>query len=94
MLKKPKQTRWTSFVASPVRGRTSRGLEEESNPKHRVRVEHNKDTILVHLSGEDGKGWTVLAVDRRTRQWCVAQANTQLRAAAQAYEKLYEQAGP
>jgi hypothetical protein len=93
MLKKPKKTRWTSFVASSVRGRTSRGLEEEGNPKHRLRVEHNKDTILVHLSGEDGKGWTVLAVDRRTRLWCVAQANTQLQAAEQAYEKLYKQAG-
>ena len=32
-----------------------RGLEEEGNPRHRVRVEHNRDTLLVHIAGEDGK---------------------------------------
>jgi hypothetical protein len=37
-------------------------LHEEGNAAHRVRVEHNRDTILVHLSGEDGLGWTALAV--------------------------------
>ena len=31
-----------------------RGLEEEGNPRHRVRVEHNRDTLLVHIAGEDG----------------------------------------
>jgi hypothetical protein len=43
----------------------------------------------VHLSDEDGKGWTVLAVDRETRRWVVVQARKQLEAAEQAYEQLY-----
>jgi superoxide dismutase len=64
---KPRKSRWTSLIVSPARGRLSRGLEEETNPKHRARVEYNKDTILVHLSDEDGSGWTVLVVDRKTR---------------------------
>ena len=55
--------RWTSFVAAPPRG-----LHEEANPAHRLRVEHNEDTLLVHLSDEDGEGWTVLAVDRASRR--------------------------
>ena len=67
------KSRWTSFIASPVRGRVSRGLEEEGNPGHRARVELNKNTILIHLSGEDESGWTVLAVDRKTRRWAVSQ---------------------
>ena len=87
------KSRWSSFVASPVRGRVSRGLEEETNPKHRARVEHNKSTILIHLSGEDGHGWTVLAVDRKTRKWAVAQAETQMGATAEAYENLYKRLG-
>ena len=90
---KPTKSRWTSFVASPARGRVSRGLEDETNPRHRARVEHNKDTILVHLSDEDGAGWTVLAVDRKTREWAVAQAETQLHAAKEAYERLYQRHG-
>lgn len=89
MISKPKRTRWTSFVASPERGRVSRGLEEEGNPRHRVRVEHNRNTILIHLSDEDGAGWTVLAVDRGTRRYRVAQAGTQIHAAERAYEGLY-----
>jgi hypothetical protein len=43
---------------------TVRGLEEEGNSQHRVRVEHNRETLLVHVSDEDGKGWTTLAIDR------------------------------
>ncbi len=50
MQRKKYSSRWTSFVGSPVRGRVVRGLEEEGNPKHRVRVEHNKETLLVHVS--------------------------------------------
>lgn len=87
------KSRWTSFIASPVRGRVSRGLEEEGNPKHRARVELNKNTILIHLSGEDGAGWTVLAVDRKTRRWAVSQAKTQIEAAKEAYMSLYERLG-
>lgn len=56
----PPCSRWTSFVADPGDARP-RILHEEGNPPHRARVEHNRDTILVHLSGEEGWGWTVLA---------------------------------
>jgi hypothetical protein len=90
-LEKPRRrsVRWTSFIASARRGRAVRGLEEEGNPKHRVRVEHNTDTLLIHVSGEQGHGWTTLAIDRATREWSVAQRHTQLDAAKAAYEQLY-----
>jgi hypothetical protein len=39
--------RWTSFVADPPRG-----LHEAANPAHRLRVEHNESTLLIHLSDE------------------------------------------
>lgn len=32
-----KRPRWTSFVAAPLKGRVIRGLQEEGNPRHRVR---------------------------------------------------------
>jgi hypothetical protein len=64
-------------------------LSEEGNPTHRLRVEHNRETLLVHLSDEDGRGWTVLAVDRASRRWAVAQARRQLDAAEDAYSRLY-----
>jgi hypothetical protein len=54
-----------------------------------VRVEHNQDTLLVHLSGEDGKGWTTIAIDRATREWAVAQRKSQGEAAQAAYGQLY-----
>ena len=44
--------------------------------------------LLVHLSGEDGDGWTALAVDRATRRWAVGQARTQLAAATRAVDEL------
>ena len=68
----------------------SRGLHEESNPKHRVRVEYDGHTVVLHLSDEDGRGWTTVAVDRASRAWAVAQRDTQLDAAAGACEALYE----
>jgi hypothetical protein len=77
--------RWTSFVADPGRRGT---LHEEGRPGHRCRVEHDARTVLVHLSDEDGDGWTTLAVDRDTRRWAVAQAPTQLAAATRAVERL------
>ena len=80
-----RSVRWTSFVASVRRGRVVRGLEEEGNPQHRVRVEHNKDTLLVHISGEHGHGWTTLAIDRATREWSIAQRHIQSEAAEAAY---------
>jgi len=86
---KPAKSRWTSFIGTVVRGRKVRGLQEEGNPKHRVRVEHNKHTLLVHVSDEDGRGWTTLAIDRNTREWSIAQRVRQLDAAMAAYEQLY-----
>ena len=87
---KRRNKRWTSFVATPTRGRISRGLEEETNPLHRVRVEYTKDTLLIHLSDEDGKGWTTIAIDRPSREWSVAQRKKQMDAAVAAFELLYE----
>ena len=86
---RPTRSRWTSFVGRYARGRTVRGLEEEGNTKHRVRVEHNKHTLLIHISDEDARGWTTLAIDRSTREWAIAQRGSQLRAAEAAYELLY-----
>jgi hypothetical protein len=84
-----RSVRWTSFVAMPAKGRVVRGLQEESNPDHRVRVEHNKDTLLIHVSDEEGEGWTTIAIDRATREWAVAQRERQIDAAKSAYEQLY-----
>jgi len=89
-LPRPQRSRWTSFVADPSDDRP-RTLFEEGNPAHRARVEHNRDTILVHLSDEDGRGWTVLAVDRTTREWAVAQSPRQIDAARNAFESLYRE---
>jgi hypothetical protein len=85
---RPPRSRWTSFVADPTE-RRPRVLHEDGNPAHRARIEHNRDTILVHLSGEDGHGWTVLAVDRGTRRCAVAEGERQLDAAQEAFERLY-----
>jgi hypothetical protein len=76
--------RWTSFVAAPPRA-----LHEEGNPSHRLRVEHDDETLLIHLSDEDGPGWTCFAVDRASRRWAVAQGRRQIDAATEAYERLY-----
>jgi hypothetical protein len=51
-------------------------------------VEHDDATLLIHLSDEDGPGWTVFAVDRETRRWAVARARRQRDAAETAYEEL------
>jgi hypothetical protein len=66
-----------------------RGLQEEGNPEHRVRVEYNKNTLLVHISDEDGEGWTTIAIDRASRHWSVAQRRRQLDAAEVACSLLY-----
>jgi hypothetical protein len=80
--------RWTSFVADPDAD-PPRILHEDGSPEHRLRVEHDATTLLVHLSGEDGGDWTVMAVDRATRRFAVAQARRQVDAATEAYERLY-----
>jgi hypothetical protein len=88
LAKRPTRSRWTSFSADPTEGRP-RVLREQGNPAHRLRVEHNRATLLVHLSDEDGQGWTVLAVDRATRRWALAQAPVQQDAAEDAFSRLY-----
>jgi hypothetical protein len=80
---------WTSFVTDPEAGPPWHVLHEQGNPAHRLRVEHDDKTLLVHLSNEDGRGWTVLAVDRATRRWAVAQGETQQSTAEQAYRTVY-----
>jgi len=55
-----------------------------------VRVEHNRHTLLIHVSGEDGTGWTTVAIDRESRQWAIAQRTRQQAAAECAYNLLYE----
>ena len=84
-----RSARWTSFVAVRARSEKVRGLEEEGNPLHRVRVEHNRDTLLVHISDEDGHGWTTVAIDRPTREWSIAQRERQRDAARSACSLLY-----
>jgi hypothetical protein len=86
----PRRSRWTSFQADSDDPRP-RTLYEEGNPAHRLRVELDKRTLLVHLSDEDGGGWTVLAVDRASRRWVVAQARRQIDAATDAYARLYDE---
>lgn len=85
------RSRWTSFLADPGEDRP-RILYKQGNPAHRLRVEHNQHTLLVHLSDEDSGGWTVVAIDRATRRWAVAQARRQLDAAEDAYSRLYSDA--
>ncbi len=82
--------RWTSFVADDTSpGKSVRGLHETTNPSHRLRVEHDQYTLLIHLSDEDGHGWTTIAVDRATRQSAIAQGLRQSDTAHRAYESLY-----
>ena len=83
----PRRSRWTSFVADPSED-PPRTLREDGNPAHRLRVEHDKDVLLIKLSGEDGDGWTVFAVDRATRRVAVAQARRQIDATEQAYREI------
>ena len=81
-------SRWTSFVADSS-AKKPRALFEEGNPDHRLRVEHNRETLLIHLSGETGDGWLVFAVDRASRRWAVGEARRQVDAAEQAFNALY-----
>lgn len=79
---------WTSFVADPERRRI---LHEDGNDVHRLRVEHDRERLYVELSGEEGKGvWTVLAVDRASRRYSVAQAETKSAATRAAADALTE----
>ncbi len=70
-------------------------LHEDGNPAHRLRVEHDRDRLFVELTGEDGSGpWTVLAVDRASRRYSVAQGRTKEEATRAAAEGLSELLGP
>jgi hypothetical protein len=81
--------RWTSFIAPDAgRGRVVRQLYEDGNPQHCLRVEHDADTLLIHLSDEDGSAWTTIAVARANRRVVSARGPRQLDAAVAAYEKL------
>lgn len=77
--------RWTSFVAESPE---TRGLHEQGNPLHRLRVEHDGRTLFIHLSDEDGKGWTTVAVDRESRRFAVAQGRRQSDTARLSYTEL------
>lgn len=79
------------MAADSSDGRPVRNLHEQANPRHRLRVEHDGHTLLIHLSDEDGAGWTTIAVDRATRQYAVAQDDRQSDTARAAYEALYVQ---
>ncbi len=82
--------RWTSFVAdAPPSGRPARALHQEDKLQHRVRVEHDNHTLLIHISDEEGATWTTLALDRETRGCAVAQRENQLEAAKAACRTLY-----
>lgn len=84
-------SRWTSFVADPDRRRI---LHQDGNEAHRLRVEHDRARLYVELSGEEGAGpWTVLAVDRESRRYAVAQAETKTAATRDAAESLTELLG-
>jgi hypothetical protein len=84
-----RKSRWTSFVAD-AESDPPRILHETANPAHRLRVEHDRETLLIHLSDEDGRGWTVFAVERRSRRWAVAHGRTQLTTAERAYTELHQ----
>jgi hypothetical protein len=49
----------------------------------------SKHTLLIHLSAEDGDGWTTIAIDRATREWAVAQRASQMDSAQAAFLQLY-----
>ncbi|MFN2563359.1 MAG: hypothetical protein ABR571_18980 [Jatrophihabitans sp.] len=85
-------SRWTSFIADPARRRI---LHEDGNDAHRLRVEHDRQRLYVELSGEEGKGpWTVLAVDRSSRRFYVAQGETKTDATRAAADGLTRLLGP
>jgi len=85
---------WTSFVADPPApdkpDRPVRGLHEQGNPKHRLRVEHDANTLLLHLADEDGAGWTTIAVDRATRLIAPGRGLRQIDSTRAAYDALYQ----
>jgi hypothetical protein len=68
---RPSASRWTSFVADADEERPAHPSARRATRLTGC-ASSNRDTLLVHLSDEDGSGWTVLAVDRATRRWAVS----------------------
>ncbi len=79
--------RWLGFVAD---GDGAKALHELNNPDPRIRVEHDRDRLFINLSDEDGTGWTVIAIDRSTREYGVGQHRTQRTAAGLANDAMNE----
>lgn len=79
--------RWSGFVAD---GDGAKALPELNNPDHRIRVEHDRDRLFINLSDEDGMGWTVIAIDRSTREYGVGQHRTHRTAAGLASDAMDE----
>ena len=53
-------------------------------------MEHDANTLLLHLADEDGAGWTTIAIDRATRQSAPGRGRRQIDSTRAAYEALYE----
>jgi hypothetical protein len=87
----PPCSRPTSFLAD-AEGERPRVLSEQGTPAHRLRVEHNRQTLLVHLSDEVGEGWVVPAVDGPTPAPGWTQSGRRLDAAEDAYARLHPDA--
>jgi hypothetical protein len=70
-------------------------IEPARSTTHVGRVQQDSATgprggaFAVHISGEHGHGWTTLAIDRKTREWSIAQRHAQSEAAQAAYGNLY-----
>lgn len=67
---------------------TGAGPARAGEPAAPARVEHDAHTLLIHLSDEDGGGWSTIAVDRTTRQWAVVQDVRQAETARGAHDAL------
>ncbi len=74
--------------------RAVRGPQERTNPAHRPGVERDEHALLIHLSDEDGAGWTTIAVDQATRHYAVAQAPRQAEALKKYKNGMYRQEAP
>ena len=86
---KRRSVRWTSFVGSIPVVASCEVWKKRGIPCTAFAWSTTSDTLLIHISGEDGQGWTTLAIDRPTREWSIAQRRRQSDAAKAAYGNLY-----
>ena len=86
MTPKAAQTRWTPFVAD-CEGTTTRILHEQGNPAHRLRVGHNRETLLVHLTTRTATVDRSRDRSRNSTLGCLP-GGRQLDAAEDAYARL------